>query len=90
MIFAAGPVSRFALKFGPAEYFALAVFGLSIVSSLAREGLLKGFISAVIGLLVSMVGVDVLSGYPRFSFGLMGNSYGGSGGAVLDRPVRND
>jgi putative tricarboxylic transport membrane protein len=76
LIFAAGPVSKFALKFGPAEYFALAVFGLSIVSSLAREGVLKGFISAVIGLLVAMVGVDVLSGYPRFSFGLMG-LYGG-------------
>lgn len=65
------PLARFALKFGPAEYFALGVFGLSIVSSLSGKSMLKGFAAAVLGLLLSTVGVDTLTGYTRLSFGFV-------------------
>jgi len=72
LILAARPISTFALKFGPAEYFALGVFGLSIVGNLVGASVVKGFISVIIGLLFTQVGVDVMSGYPRFTFGLSG------------------
>jgi len=70
LILAARPISTFALQFGPPEYFALGVFGLSIVGNLVQASLIKGFISVVIGLLLTQVGVDVMSGYPRFTFNL--------------------
>jgi len=69
LIVACAPIAAFALRFGPAEYFALGVFGLSIVASLAGKSLVKALISVVIGLLVCVVGVDVFTGYPRFTFG---------------------
>jgi putative tricarboxylic transport membrane protein len=72
LILAARPISTFALQFGPPEYFALGVFGLSIVGNLVQASLVKGFISVIIGLLLTQVGVDVMSGYPRFTFGLTG------------------
>lgn len=65
------PIARFALAFGPAEYFALGVFGLSIVANMLSENVIKGLISVVLGLLIFVVGMDVLSGYPRFTFGSM-------------------
>ena len=70
LILAARPISTFALQFGPAEYFALGVFGLSIVGNLVQASVIKGFVSVVIGLLLTQVGVDVMSGYPRFTFDL--------------------
>jgi putative tricarboxylic transport membrane protein len=72
LILAARPISSVALQFGPPEYFALGVFGLSIVGNLVQASLIKGFISVIIGLLLTQVGVDVMSGYPRFTFGLTG------------------
>ena len=72
LIIACGPISSFALKFGPAEYCALGIFGLSIVGNLVEESVVKGFISVIVGLLFCVVGVDVLSGYPRFTFGILG------------------
>ncbi|MBN2570140.1 MAG: tripartite tricarboxylate transporter permease [Deltaproteobacteria bacterium] len=72
LVIACGPISTFALRFGPAEYFALGVFGLSIVGNLVEGSVLKGFISVIIGLLCCVVGVDILSGYPRFTFGTIG------------------
>lgn len=69
LMLAFGPIARFALAFGPAEYFALGVFGLSVVANMVTENVVKGLISAVLGLLFFVVGLDVLSGYPRFTFG---------------------
>lgn len=63
------PLAEFALKFGPPEYFSLGVFGLTIISSLASESLLKGFIAMMIGLLLNTIGIDTFSAYPRFTFG---------------------
>jgi len=63
------PIARFALVFGPREYFALGVFGLAIVANMMSESLIKGLISVILGLLFFLVGLDVMSGYPRFTLG---------------------
>lgn len=66
LIVSAVPLASFALKFGGPEYFALAFFGLSIVSSLSMDNMLKGWTSAILGLLLSCVGVDKIDGVSRF------------------------
>ncbi|MCL6552712.1 MAG: tripartite tricarboxylate transporter permease [Firmicutes bacterium] len=63
------PLSRVALAFGPPEYFALGVFGLALISSFVGRDLLKGAISALLGLIVATAGTDPFSGTPRFVFG---------------------
>lgn len=62
-------LAKFALNFGAPEYFALAFFGLSIVTSISSENLLKGLISMVIGLAMSTVGMDMLTAKNRFTGG---------------------
>ncbi|MFN2352257.1 MAG: tripartite tricarboxylate transporter permease [Kiritimatiellia bacterium] len=69
LIFLTPQISRFALSFGPAEFFALAVLGLSLITALSGDSLLKGAIVTVAGLLCATVGMDPVSGYPRFLFG---------------------
>lgn len=68
LIFTAVPMANFALNFGPAEYFALALFGLSLVSSLSEGSLIKSLIAMFIGLLVVTIGMDPINGVPRFAF----------------------
>ncbi|MGH2454473.1 MAG: tripartite tricarboxylate transporter permease [bacterium] len=63
------PLSKVALAFGPPEYFALGVFGLSLITSFVGKDLLKGVISGVLGLIVATAGTDPFSGTPRFSLG---------------------
>jgi putative tricarboxylic transport membrane protein len=67
LIFTAVPMASFALEFGPTEYFALAIFGLSLVSSLSQGSLIKGMLSMVLGLLVVTIGLDPVNGTPRFT-----------------------
>ena len=71
MTFASPTIAAFGLKFGPAEFFALALFGLSMIVAVSGVSLLKGIISALIGLLITTIGYDPLSGVPRFTFGQM-------------------
>ncbi len=68
LILVAPPLALFSLKFGPHEFFLLAVFGLTIIASLAGESMVKGLISGIIGLLVSTIGMHPLTGYFRFTF----------------------
>jgi len=70
LIFFSGPLARFALKFHPAEYFALAIFGLTTVASLGGKNWIKAFIAAMFGLLLNTIGIDPISGVSRFTFGL--------------------
>lgn len=58
-----------AVKFGPAEFFALAIFGLSIIISVCTQNLLKGLISGLLGIFISMIGIDPIMGTPRLAFG---------------------
>lgn len=62
-------LGRFALRFGPYEYFALVVFTLTCIVSISRNSLLKGAISALLGLFLAMVGLSEIDGIPRFVFG---------------------
>lgn len=71
MTFLSPAVSKFALEFGPTEYFALALFGLSVIVSISGDSIVKGAISGVFGLLMATIGFDPISGYPRFTFGRM-------------------
>ncbi|MEW6265929.1 MAG: tripartite tricarboxylate transporter permease [Thermodesulfobacteriota bacterium] len=62
-------LADFALSFGPPEYFALMFMGLSLVISLSGKALLKGFIGMAIGLIVSLIGQNPLTGATRLTFG---------------------
>lgn len=70
LMFIAPQLARFALKFGPEEYFALTVFGLTVIASVAGKSLVKGLISGFFGLLIATVGLDPVTGYARFSFNI--------------------
>src|SRR5688500_12777313 len=59
-----------ALRFGPAEYFALAVLAFVAVSAVLGESRLNGFASLLFGLLLGVIGIDPLTGIPRLSFGV--------------------
>lgn len=62
-------ISRAALKFSAPEYFAIAVFGLSLIVAISGRNLAKGAVSAAIGLLVGAIGLDPVLGAPRFTLG---------------------
>jgi len=68
LIFAAPLLSKFALKFGPAEYFALALFGLSVIAGVSGKSLPKGLIMGCLGMYISMIGIDPISGVSRLTF----------------------
>ena len=71
LAFLSQPLASFALRFGAPEYFALGIFGLTAVASLSSKDIPKSLLSVVFGLLLATIGVDVFTGYPRFSFGQM-------------------
>lgn len=62
------PLSEYALNFGPSAYFALALLGLSLVSSFSSGSLLKGALAMGIGLALATIGLDSQTGVPRFSY----------------------
>src|SRR5512133_713204 len=62
-------LARFAVVFGPPEYFALMFMGLSLVISLSGRALLKGLISMALGLMAALIGQDPLTGATRLTFG---------------------
>jgi len=69
VVLLAEPLSTVALAFTPPAYFALGVLGLSVIASLARESLVKGLMAGVLGLMISTVGTDPVTGLSRFTFG---------------------
>jgi putative tricarboxylic transport membrane protein len=62
------PLAEVALKFGPADYFSLMVLGLVASVVLARGSLLHAIGMVILGLLLGLVGTDVNSGMPRYTF----------------------
>jgi putative tricarboxylic transport membrane protein len=82
LIVAAFPLAAVALLFGPAEFFALMVMGLTIISAVTGASVLKGLLSALMGILVGLVGQDIISGSVRFVFGV-GNIIDGVGTVPL-------
>lgn len=71
MTFLSPQISKLALEFSPAEYFALALFGLSIIISVSGGSIIKGLISGFFGLIIATMGLDPISGFPRFTFGII-------------------
>ena len=69
LILIAPPLAKFALRFTHFQYFWLGMFGLSMSAVLSSGNNVRGLISAVLGLLVSTVGIDITTGFPRFAFG---------------------
>lgn len=65
------PLAAIALKFGPVEVFWLAIFGLAAISVLLSDAPVKGLISACLGLIIGMVGIDSISGNERFTLNIM-------------------
>jgi putative tricarboxylic transport membrane protein len=61
-------LARVAYSFGPPEYFALAVFGLSMLASVSSNSSLKNLLGGCLGLLIATVGVDLTTGVERFTF----------------------
>jgi putative tricarboxylic transport membrane protein len=69
--FLAEPVVNLALKFGPAEYFALMVLCFVTVSAVLGSSMLRGLTSLALGLFFGLIGVDLQTGQPRFHFGVI-------------------
>lgn len=67
----AAPLTRFALEFGPVEFFAMMIFALTLVTGLAGKSIVKGMMSGVFGLLLGTVGMDPTRGMARFTFDRM-------------------
>ena len=68
LLFLAPTIATFSLKFGSQENAMMAIFGLTIIVSLSNGSLLKGFLAGLVGLLLSLVGMDITTAYPRFTF----------------------
>jgi len=64
-------LAKITILFGSAEYFVLAIFGLTIIASLSGASIMKGLIAGVFGLLLSTVGIDIIAGGNRFTFNQM-------------------
>src|SRR5512136_1269669 len=71
LVLAAGPLTRWALEFGPVEFFALILLGMSLLMGLAGKSMIKALMMGVFGMLLAMVGMDPVAGMPRFTFGRM-------------------
>lgn len=69
LILFAGWLASFALKFGPPEFFTLILFSLTIIAGVSGKSLLRGALSAMLGLLLATVGLDLVYGTNRFTFG---------------------
>jgi putative tricarboxylic transport membrane protein len=68
LMFFAVSVSRFAIYFGPAEYFLLALLGITAAASMGEGSALKALFMAVIGIMLALVGTDPLMGINRLTF----------------------
>jgi len=71
LIFLAPTLAGFALKFGPPEYFCLMVLGLSIMVYLARGSIINALIMVCFGLVLGTVGLEQMTGTPRFVYGII-------------------
>jgi putative tricarboxylic transport membrane protein len=71
LMLVAPPLARFALAFGPPEYFCLMLLGIIILIYLASGSILKALMMFVFGLLISTIGMDCISGTQRLTFGIL-------------------
>ena len=69
LMFVSPLLARVCLLFGAADYFAVAVFALSIIASLSGKDMLNGLIAGLIGIMLSTVGMAPIDAVVRFTFG---------------------
>ncbi len=69
LLFLAPTLAKYTLEFGAPEFFAIAVFGLSIIASVSGKSIEKGLFAGAVGIVLSLVGLDSVSGTTRFVFG---------------------
>ena len=66
----APPLAKFALRFGPPEYFSLMCMGLVVLSFLTSTSMIRALMMACFGVILGTVGIDTVSGSARFTFGV--------------------
>ncbi|GAA0326337.1 tripartite tricarboxylate transporter permease [Bacillus carboniphilus] len=66
---AAPQLAKAALMFSAPEYFALAIFGLSIIASISGKSVIIGLLAGLLGMFIATIGMDPIESYPRFTFG---------------------
>jgi putative tricarboxylic transport membrane protein len=71
LMLVAPPLAKFALAFGPPEYFSLMIMGIVVLIYLASGSILKALMMAVFGLLLGTIGMDAISGTQRLTFGVL-------------------
>lgn len=76
LMFSGSSVAEYALRFGPAEYFALMVLGLVTAATMSSQSIPKGLGMVVLGLILGLVGTDITTGVPRYTFGIFALSDG--------------
>lgn len=69
LTFLAPPIARAALKFGPPEYFAIVLVGLLVLSRLTDKSLIRSYLLIACGIVISVIGIDPVSGGLRLTFG---------------------
>ncbi len=72
LLFLAPPLAKVSLLFGPAEYFLVAILGLTAIAAVSFESLVRGLAAGMFGLFVSTIGVDTMTAIPRFTYGATG------------------
>jgi putative tricarboxylic transport membrane protein len=70
LAFFAPIIATWALQFSAPEYFAVTLFGISVIAYVSTGSLVKGFISATLGIFLGAVGMDPTTAFPRFTFGM--------------------
>ena len=70
--FCAPALAKVALSFGPAEYFSVMAFGITIISSISGKSMSRGLFAGLLGMFLGCIGTDPLTGYPRFADGIPG------------------
>ncbi|HHT14800.1 MAG TPA: Tat pathway signal protein [Clostridiales bacterium] len=70
LMFIAPEIARVAIAFGPAEFFSIAIFSLTMIATLSSGNMVKGIIAGLVGFMFSTVGTDTIEGTQRFTFGL--------------------
>ena len=70
LLFLGPQVAKISAMLGTAEYFMVCLFGLTMIAGVSGKSIIKGFIAACLGLLISCVGADPMTSYDRFTFGI--------------------
>lgn len=70
LFYVSPPLAKFALKFGPVEYFSIGILSLTLIASLSGDDLVKGLISAMIGVALTTIGMAPIDSVKRYTFGI--------------------